>query len=102
MISRCCYLFAVCAVLLYGCAARTGSRISAGYQDAPKVKAHNGLAPLATAGNQLHYRDSQLCDSSPLLLTANTDTVYCVAFLDLQTDGSTVVEIPSGCARHGR
>ncbi|MES2438076.1 MAG: DUF1254 domain-containing protein [Verrucomicrobiota bacterium] len=39
----------------------------------------------------------QLCDSNPLLLTANTDTVYCFAFLDLETDGPTVVEIPRGC-----
>ena len=39
----------------------------------------------------------QLCDSNPLLLTANTDTVYCIAMLDLGTDGPTVVEIPPGC-----
>ncbi len=39
----------------------------------------------------------QLCDSNPLLLTPNTDTVYCVGFLDLETDGPTVVEIPPGC-----
>ena len=39
----------------------------------------------------------QLLDSAPLLLTGNTDTVYCAAFLDLQTDGPTVVEIPPGC-----
>ncbi len=39
----------------------------------------------------------QLCDSNPLLLTANTDTVYCMVFLDLQADGPTVVEIPPGC-----
>jgi hypothetical protein len=35
-----------------------GSRTSAPYQDAPKIKADNGLAPLAIAGNQLHYRDN--------------------------------------------
>jgi len=38
----------------------------------------------------------QLLDSNPLLLTGNTDTVYCIAMLDLETDGPTVVEIPAG------
>ena len=38
----------------------------------------------------------QLLDSSPLLLTGNTDTVYCLAMLDLQADGPTVVEVPPG------
>jgi hypothetical protein len=49
----------------------------------------------ATKSNQALIFD-QLADSNPLLLTANTDTVYCFAFLDLQTDGPTVVEIPPG------
>lgn len=39
----------------------------------------------------------KLCDSSPLFLTANTDTVYCSGFLHLDKDGPTVVEIPQGC-----
>ncbi len=39
----------------------------------------------------------QLMDSNPLFLTGNTDTVYCFAFMDLQADGPTVVEIPPGC-----
>ncbi len=38
----------------------------------------------------------QLLDSNPLFLTGNTDTVYCMVFLDLKTDGPTVVEIPPG------
>jgi hypothetical protein len=38
----------------------------------------------------------QLLDSNPLLLTGNTDTVYCIAMLDLEDDGPTVVEIPPG------
>lgn len=38
----------------------------------------------------------KLMDSAPLFLTGNTDTVYCSAFLDLQKDGPTVVEIPAG------
>jgi hypothetical protein len=39
----------------------------------------------------------QLLDSNPLFLTGNTDTVYCMVFLDLETDGPTVVEVPPGC-----
>ncbi|MHC4563584.1 MAG: DUF1254 domain-containing protein [Planctomycetota bacterium] len=38
----------------------------------------------------------ELMDSNPLFLTGNTDTVYCMAFLDLKADGPTVVEIPAG------
>jgi hypothetical protein len=38
----------------------------------------------------------QLMDSSPLYLTGNTDTVYCMIFLDLEQDGPTVVEVPPG------
>ncbi|VVE37054.1 signal peptide protein [Pandoraea iniqua] len=38
----------------------------------------------------------QLADSNPLLLTANTDTVYAFGVLDLETDGPTVVEVPPG------
>ncbi|MBY3027088.1 DUF1254 domain-containing protein [Rhizobium leguminosarum] len=38
----------------------------------------------------------QLLDSNTLLLTGNTDTVYLFAFLDLETDGPTVVEVPQG------
>jgi hypothetical protein len=38
----------------------------------------------------------QLLDSNPLLLTGNTDTVYCLVTLDLQADGPTVVEVPPG------
>jgi hypothetical protein len=38
----------------------------------------------------------QLADSNPLFLTANTDTVYVMAILDLEKDGPTVIEIPPG------
>ena len=38
----------------------------------------------------------QLMDSNPLYLTGNTDTVYCMVFLDLEADGPTVIEIPPG------
>ena len=55
-----------------------------------------GMADLgATKSNQALIFD-QLCDSNPLLLTANTDTVYSFAVLDLQTDGPTVIEVPPG------
>ncbi|MBL4542696.1 MAG: DUF1254 domain-containing protein [Rhodobacteraceae bacterium] len=37
-----------------------------------------------------------LMDSDPIFLTGNTDTVYALAFLDLNADGPTVVEIPEG------
>ncbi|RJG06894.1 DUF1254 domain-containing protein [Noviherbaspirillum cavernae] len=49
----------------------------------------------ATRSNQAVIFD-QLLDSNPLLLTGNTDTVYCLAMLDLETDGPTVVEVPPG------
>lgn len=39
----------------------------------------------------------RLLDSNPLMLTGNTDTVYCSVFLDLERDGPTVVEIPPKC-----
>ena len=45
------------------------------------------------SSNQVVIFD-QLMDSKPLFLTGNTDTVYASAFLDLQKDGPTVVEIP--------
>ena len=38
-----------------------------------------------------------LLDSNGLFLTGNTDTVYALAFLDLERDGPTVVEVPPGC-----
>jgi hypothetical protein len=50
----------------------------------------------ATRSNQVLIAD-QLADSNLLFLTANTDTVYCLGFLDLETDGPTVIEIPPGC-----
>jgi hypothetical protein len=50
----------------------------------------------ATKSNQALIFDT-LMDSNPLFLTGNTDTVYCMAFLDLEADGPTVVEIPPKC-----
>ncbi|MDQ3775631.1 MAG: DUF1254 domain-containing protein [Pseudomonadota bacterium] len=49
----------------------------------------------ATKSNQALLFD-QLMDSNPLFLTGNTDTVYCLMFLDLEVDGPTVVEVPAG------
>jgi hypothetical protein len=55
-----------------------------------------GMAKLgATRSNQAVIFD-QLMDSNPLFLTGNTDTVYCMVMLDLEADGTTVVEIPPG------
>jgi len=59
------------------------------------------LGAIATVGgseiksNQAIIMD-QLMDSNPLYLTGNTDTVYCMVFLDLEKDGPTVVEVPPG------
>jgi hypothetical protein len=50
----------------------------------------------AKTSNQALIFD-KLMDSNPLFLTGNTDTVYCFAFLDLEADGPTVVEIPPKC-----
>ena len=39
----------------------------------------------------------KLLDSNSLFLTGNTETVYTSAFLDLERDGPTVVEVPPNC-----
>src|SRR3984885_9466208 len=55
-----------------------------------------GLAEVgATAANKVVIYDD-LMDSNSLFLTGNTDTVYAIAFLELDRDGPTVVEIPPG------
>ncbi|MGF1697765.1 DUF1254 domain-containing protein [Vibrio lamellibrachiae] len=48
-----------------------------------------------THSNQVVLFD-KLMDSNPLFLTGNTDTVYASAFLDLERDGPTVIEVPPG------
>lgn len=40
------------------------------------------------------YWPKRLMDAETLLLTANTETVYSLCFLDLKSDGPTVVEAP--------
>jgi len=69
----------------------------------------NGIPATSIEGLRLGHLDlganafnkfiiaEQLCDSDPLFLTANTDTVYCSGFLDLKKSGPTVVEIPAKC-----
>ena len=47
----------------------------------------------ARHSNQVIVWES-LMDAATLLLTANTETVYALGFLDLKTDGPTVVEAP--------
>src|ERR1035441_3255350 len=49
----------------------------------------------ADAANKVMIWD-ELCDSAPLFLTGNTDTIYVSGLLDLERDGPTVVEIPPG------
>ncbi len=48
----------------------------------------------ATHSHQVVIFD-ELLDSSPLLLTGNTDTVYCALFLDLENDGPTRISLNS-------
>ncbi|MGB5521011.1 MAG: DUF1254 domain-containing protein [Polyangiales bacterium] len=45
--------------------------------------------------NQICIWDS-LMDSTTVLLTGNTSTMYAVGFLDLQKDGPTVIDLPPG------
>jgi hypothetical protein len=56
-----------------------------------------GHADLGVEASNAFMIADKLCDSSPLFLTANTDTVYCSGFLNLQKDGPTVVEVPAKC-----
>ena len=49
----------------------------------------------AVRSNQAVIWD-QLADSNQLYLTMNSDTVYTLAVLDLETDGPTVIEVPPG------
>ncbi|MHC4982924.1 MAG: DUF1254 domain-containing protein [Planctomycetota bacterium] len=55
-----------------------------------------GHAALGAKNSNQAVIFDQLMDSNPLFLTGNTDTVYCLAFLNLKKDGPTVVEIPAG------
>ncbi len=56
-----------------------------------------GMVELGVDASNKAIIADRLLDSMPLLLTGNTDTVYCSTFLDLEKAGPTVVEIPPGC-----
>ena len=49
----------------------------------------------ADASHKIAIFDN-LMDSTSLLLTGNTSTMYAVGFLDLQKDGPTVIDLPAG------
>ncbi len=49
----------------------------------------------ADASNKICIFDT-LMDSTSLVLTGNTSTMYALGFLDLKNDGPTVVDLPTG------
>ena len=49
----------------------------------------------ADASNKVCIFDT-LMDSTSLVLTGNTSTMYAIGFLDLAKDGPTVVDLPTG------
>jgi hypothetical protein len=54
-----------------------------------------GMASIGATQSSRAIVFDQLMDSNSLFLTGNTDTVYCLAFLDLKKDGPTVIEMPA-------
>lgn len=56
-----------------------------------------GIAGIGVVKSNQAVVFDRLMDSNSLFLTPNTDTVYCMAFVDLEKDGPTVIEIPPGC-----
>lgn len=65
----------------------------------PVVSMHQVIKGQTDAGaresNQVHLYE-QLMDSTTMLLTGNTSTMYMFAALDLKKDGPTVIELPPG------
>ncbi|HKE86355.1 MAG TPA: DUF1254 domain-containing protein [Vicinamibacterales bacterium] len=58
------------------------------------IESRRGLREFgARRSNQVVVWET-LMDAKTLLLTANTETVYSLGFLDLKTDGATVLEAP--------
>lgn len=55
-----------------------------------------GLRDFGATSTQHVVIWESLMDAATLLLTGNSETVYGQAFLDLQQDGPTVVEVPAG------
>ena len=52
---------------------------------------------MPTTCNQICIFDT-LMDSTSLVLTGNTSTMYALGFLDLEKDGPTVIELPEACS----
>jgi hypothetical protein len=58
------------------------------------IETRRGFREFGAATPQQFIVWKSLMDAATLLLTANTETVYGIGFLDLRTDGPTVVEAP--------
>ena len=54
----------------------------------------NGLRSIGARSNVIASTDPRSA-SAPVVLTANTETTYGTTFLDLKTDGPTVIQCPS-------
>lgn len=59
-----------------------------------QIAVREGLRAFGAATPQHLVVWEQLMDANTVLLTANTETVYAIAFLDLNADGPTVIEAP--------
>lgn len=62
---------------------------------AAMVAMRRGLRSLGVDSRTIGYTAPR-CGSAPLILTANTETTYGMAFLALDQDGPTVIEAPEG------
>lgn len=59
-----------------------------------QIAVREGLRAFGATTPQQIVVWEQLMDAKTVLLTANTETVYAIAVLDLKTDGPTVIEAP--------
>ena len=74
-----------------------GTEVFLTFVPAASIEAvRRGMVEIGATNSNQGLIFEQLLDSSPLLLTGNTDTVYASVILDLEKDGPTVVEIPPG------
>ncbi|GAA1858446.1 DUF1254 domain-containing protein [Actinomadura bangladeshensis] len=62
---------------------------------AAMVAMRRGLRSLGIDSHAIGYTAPR-CSSAPLILTVNTETTYGLAFLALDQDGPTVIEVPEG------
>ncbi len=69
--------------------------IPASSMEGLRIGAMETIGGGAMSSNQALIFD-HVMDSNSLYLTGNTDTVYCMMFLDLEKDGPTVIEVPPG------